>query len=130
MSPIAVRALAGVFAAIPALVIWAIAVPGLDVELTTTDMRGLPVEIGPVQIILFSVVMALLGWALIAVLERLAPSRAKTIWTVVAVVFLLVSFAPLSQMPASAAISLGLMHLVVGLVIIASMRRTAKVAAP
>ncbi|HEX6682603.1 MAG TPA: DUF6069 family protein [Candidatus Limnocylindrales bacterium] len=119
-----VRALSGVFAAIAALIIWVIAVPVFDVELMTTDWQGKPMEIGPVQIILFSIGPALAGWASIALLERLTRARAKPIWTTVAIVVLLISFVPLSQMTAAAAVTLGLMHLAVGLVIIAAMRVT------
>jgi Family of unknown function (DUF6069) len=128
MSSTAVRVLTGVVGAAAALVIWVIAVPVFDVELTTTNPQGQTIEIGPVPIIVLSTIPALLGWALIALLERFTPSRAKTMWTVIAVAALLISFVPLTQMSAAAAVSLGLMHLVVGGVIIVGMRSTSKAA--
>jgi Family of unknown function (DUF6069) len=130
VSSTAVRAITGVFAAAAALLIWVIAVPVLDVDLSTTNMQGQPMEIGPVPIIVSSIGPALAGWALIALLERFAPSRAKMIWTIIAVAALLISFVPLSQMSAAAAATLGLMHLVVGGVIIVVMRSTSKAPAP
>jgi Family of unknown function (DUF6069) len=128
MSSLAVRVLTGVIAAVAALLVWVIAVPVLDVELSATDYQGQPMEIGPLNILVFTILPALAGWGLIAVLERFAPSRAKMIWTVIAVAVLLLSLVPLSQMSAAAAASLGLMHLIVGGVIIFAMRSTSKVA--
>ncbi len=128
MSSTAVRVLTGVVAAAAALVIWAIAVPVLDVELRTTNPQGQSIEIGPLPIVILSIVPALLGWALIALLERFTPGRARTIWTVIAVAALVVSLVPLTQMSAAAAVSLGSMHLVVGAVIIIGMRSTSRAA--
>ena len=83
MSSTSMRGLTGVFAAAAALLIWVIAVPVLDVDLTATA-QGQQIQIGPVQIIVFSIIPALLGWALIVGLERFAAGRAKAIWTIIA----------------------------------------------
>jgi hypothetical protein len=126
MSSTAVRALSGVIAAVAALVVWVIAVPVLDIDLTTTDWQGKPMVIGPINIIIFSIGPALAGWATIAILERLAPNKGKLIWTIVAAAFVALSLLPLSQMGAGAAITLGLMHVVVGGIVIAAMRATSQ----
>lgn len=118
------RALTGALAAVPALLVWAIAAPGLGVELPFTDAQGNEQEINAGAIILFSIVPALLGWALLAVLERFAPNRGLAIWTAVATAVLVVSFLPLVSMSAGAAITLGLIHLAVGVVIITVLRAT------
>ena len=54
MSSTAVRVLTGVVAAAAALIIWAIAVPVLDVELRTTNPQGQSIEIGPLPIVMLS----------------------------------------------------------------------------
>ncbi|UWZ49774.1 hypothetical protein Dmats_26205 [Dactylosporangium matsuzakiense] len=60
----------------------------------------------------------LIGWGLLAILER-ATGKARTIWTVVAVVFLVLSLlGPLGADGTGAKVSLLLMHLVAGAVII------------
>ncbi len=120
------RALSGVVASVAALLIWLVAVPILDVKLDFADMTGATQTVVPAAIILFSIVPALAGWALLALLERVTPRRALPIWTTVAVLALLLSFVPLFGVSAGAAVALGLMHLAVGAVIIAIMRRTAK----
>jgi hypothetical protein len=118
------RALTGVLAAVPALLVWAIAAPGLGVELPFTDAQGKEQEINAGAVVMFSIVPALLGWVLLAALERFAPNRALTIWTAVATAVLVVSLLPLVSMSGGAALTLGLIHLVVGGVIIAVLRTT------
>jgi hypothetical protein len=118
------RALTGVFAAIPALLVWAIAAHGLDIEMPFTDAQGREREINAGAVVMFSIAPALLGWVLLATLERFAPKRALTIWTAVATAVLLVSLLPLVSMSAGAALALGLIHLIVGGVIIAALRTT------
>jgi hypothetical protein len=77
--------------------------------------------------VIFSIIPALLGWALFAGLERVT-SRAPLIWTVVALVALLVSFAPLFGVEASGGskVVLALIHIAVAAVLIPGFLRTAK----
>jgi hypothetical protein len=70
---------------------------------------------------------ALAAWALLALLERLT-ARARTIWTIVAVVVLVASLGtPLlgSGVTAANRAVLELLHLAVGAVLIPALRRTA-----
>lgn len=120
-----VRALSGVAGAAVALLVWLVAVPVADAELTFVDINDKTQEIGPAAIIIFSVGAGLAGWALLAVLERLTPRWALRTWTVIAVIVLVLSMAPLLSMGARAAVALGIIHLVVGACVIAAMRLTA-----
>lgn len=74
---------------------------------------------------------ALLGWVLLAVLERFAAARALKTWTIVAGVVLVLSLVTPFAVEAAAAsrITLVLSHLAVGLVVIAGMRVSSRSAA-
>ena len=78
------------------------------------------------SVVAVSLLASLLGWGLLALLERLVSRRALTAWTVVAVVVLMLSLSgPLTAATnAAVAIALVLMHLVVGAVLIMGLRRT------
>jgi hypothetical protein len=87
---------------------------------TTGRHRPLAVAVG-------SGAAALAAWALLALLERLT-NRARTLWTVAAVVVLVASLAgPLSGsgITATNRTVLVLLHLTVGAVLILTLRRTA-----
>jgi predicted permease len=73
------------------------------------------------------VAAALLGWLLLAVLERRTP-RARRIWTTAALAALVASLAlPLTAATTtSAVVSLVAMHLAVGAAVIPAMARTAR----
>ena len=74
---------------------------------------------------------ALSGWALLAVLERTA-SRARLLWTVTAIVVLLLSMAvgPPAGITTGARASLALLHLTVGLVVVLGLPRGRTVRQP
>ena len=73
-----------------------------------------------------SLIASLAGWALLALLERRTP-RARSIWTVVAIVVLLVSVSlPLSIATTTGSKTvLALMHVAVAVVLIPVLRRGA-----
>ena len=108
---------------------WLVAVPLLSIDLAVQPAGGgtqtatQTVAVGAV--LATSLTAALLGWALLAVLERWT-TRARTTWTAVAAVLLLLSLAgPLTgALTAPAAVALVAMHLVVGAVLILGLRRT------
>jgi hypothetical protein len=77
------------------------------------------------QVILMTGVSGLIAWGLLAVLER-TTSRAKTIWTVIAVIaFLLSIVGPLDGgVDAVSKVVLALMHVGAAATIIPLMRRT------
>lgn len=80
------------------------------------------------NVIGFAAGAALLGWALLALLEKFAPAKSKKIWTIVASVVLVVSLGlPFGvETTSGTKVILALTHLTVGLVVILGLRRNAK----
>ncbi len=122
------RALAVTAAVLAALVVWSLAVPLLGVDLTVrTTPGGSSVQtIGPALVLAVSLLASLLGWGLLAGLER-RTQRAGTIWTITAGVVLLLSLAgPLTAaITTAAAATLMLLHLSAAAVLILLLGRTA-----
>lgn len=118
-----IRALAVIGAAIAAVVIWAIAVPLLDVHLLVRFGTSAPQSVGIDYVIGATVIGSLVGWGLLAFLER-RTARARSIWTAVAAVAVLVSLGlPLTfGVSASTKLTLALMHVAVAAVVIPVMR--------
>ena len=120
------RALAVVLAAAGATVIWVIAVLLFHHELWVTDPSGRPpLRISLPLVIVFALLAGLIGWGALALLERLTR-RARTIWTVLAVIAFLLSFAPLTGpgTPMSTRLILASMHVGVAAILIPALRRT------
>lgn len=117
------RALGVVGAALAALVVWLVAVPLLGVELRVAAPTGTQ-AVGAVAVVTFALGAALLGWALLVVLERFTH-RAVTIWTTVALVLLLASLVPpfFSATTTAGGVVLALMHLAVAAVLVPAVRR-------
>jgi hypothetical protein len=98
--------------------LWVLAELGLGIHLQAPAGTGYPepVTIGPLTVALTAALLPLIGWAVLAGLERLTQ-RAPQIWLGLALLVLLASLAmPLSGTGVSAAnrAVLVLMHLVVG----------------
>jgi hypothetical protein len=117
------RALAVIAAALAALAVWLITDPLLGIDLSAPTAPGSQ-ELQPITPALVagtSLVVALAGWALLALLERFT-ARARTIWTAIALLVALLSLAgPLSALAsttAANAVALALMHLAVAAVLI------------
>ncbi len=112
-------------AVIAALVVWVIAVPILGTQLVVRFGSAAPETVGIAFISGASLLGSLCGWGLLAALER-RSSRARAIWTGVAVIVLLVSLSlPLTAATTSASrVALSLMHLAVAAVLIPTLRRT------
>ncbi|MET7425056.1 DUF6069 family protein [Dactylosporangium sp. NPDC005555] len=121
MKPSAVRPLAIAGAAVLALIVFFIArsVAGdLVVKSGSSNQT-----ISAVAVVLTVVVAGLLGWGLLALLEKVT-AKGRTIWTVIAVVFLLLSLlGPLGGTDTGTKVSLALLHLLVGAVIITGFTR-------
>jgi hypothetical protein len=120
------RAIAVAAAVLAAVAVWLVAVAaGQDLVVKQPGREAVEVDVVPV--LLFSLVPALLGWALLAALERFAAARALAVWTAAALVVLLVSFVPLFQVEAagSTKATLALLHVVVAAVLVPGFRRTA-----
>jgi len=117
------RARAVIGAVGPAVVIWVVVVPLLGHRLIVTGgppgREALEIGLAPV------VVIALAGWGLLALLERLLPRFARRMWTITAVAVLLLSFVPLLApgMSVATRITLGVPHFAIAGGLIPSMAR-------
>src|SRR5215216_5789298 len=125
------RALAVIAAA---LAVWLIADPLLGIDLTAPTAPGSE-ELQPITPALVagtSLVVALAGWALLALLERFT-ARARTSWTAIALLVALLSLAgPLSAHASTTAanvLALALMHLAVAAVLIPMLAGTSPASA-
>jgi len=108
-----------------ATAIWAVATTA-RVDLTVR-FGGQPVQkVTVVNVVVAALVGSLAGWGLLGLLERFT-ARARAIWTVVAMLFAVLSLgAPLSAIASPGTkVSLAAMHLVVSAVMIVVLRRTA-----
>lgn len=113
------RALGVAAAVVACLLIWATgAAAGVDYTVRNPGQPAM--ELGPAAIVTVSLGSALLGWAALAVLERLTR-RGTAIWTVLAVVVALFSLFPVVTTDATggAKLALGAMHLAVAGALIA-----------
>lgn len=106
-----------------ALAVWALAVPLAGATLTVR-MGGGTQTVGPVSVAVSSLLAGLAGWALLAVLERLA-TRPGRIWTIIALIVCALSLlGPLGgAVGAAATLVLILLHLVVGAVLVPGLAR-------
>ena len=120
------RALAIAGAVVVSSLIWIVTVWGFGHRLVVTDGSGSQSqEIGLPAVILLSLVVSLLGWGLLALLERFT-TRAGVIWAAVAATALAVSVLPLTGPGTAPAtrLSLGLMHVAVAAILITVFYRT------
>jgi Family of unknown function (DUF6069) len=121
------RALSAAGGALAAALAWGIEVPLLGIHLNVRFGAGPIQTIAIGQVIGVTVAAALLGWVLLALLERRAL-HARHRWTTIALAALAGSLAlPLAAATTtSAAAGLVVMHLTAGVVIIPSMAHTAR----
>lgn len=113
------RALVVAGAVAAPLTVWVLGDPLLGHELVVEQPGREATNLAAGEFIVFSLTASLLGWALLAVLERLTP-HALRIWTVVAVAVLALSFIPLTAVEATGGSKtvLALAHLTVAAVLI------------
>ena len=112
-------------AAIAVSLVWTLAVPVLGVDLTVTSIGGTaPQTVDLVAILIATVAVSLVGWGLLALLERRGKGR---VWTFVAAAVMVLSLASplLASGPVDARVTLALLHIVVGAVVIPAFRRGA-----
>ncbi|MFF0431978.1 DUF6069 family protein [Streptomyces sp. NPDC004327] len=132
-SPTRTRALAVVAAVVIDGLIWLLAHSAFDIDLRTPDGPG-STTTSPLPfpaVIIGVAVIGLLGWGLLALLEKFAAGRARTVWTVVALVILVLSlFAPVfgAGLTTGNKITLVLFHLVVGAILVPAFRKSAPAA--
>ncbi|GAA3792142.1 hypothetical protein GCM10022226_09140 [Sphaerisporangium flaviroseum] len=120
-----VRAIAVAGAVAATSLLWLVA-RILGIDLWVDPHNGQPA--GPVSltaVLAFTLVFSLLGWGVLAALERFTR-RAHTIWTILALAMLAVSFVPLVYVEATPGtkIILTLMHLAVACVLVPLLRRS------
>jgi hypothetical protein len=108
-----------------AVAIWIVAtLAGAD--LTVSFGPGQPIQkITVINVVVAALVGSLAGWGLLALLRRFT-TNARAIWTVIAIIFALLSLGgPLSTISsAGTKVSLVAMHLAVATVTIVGLRRT------
>ena len=123
------RALYAAGGAAAAAIAWAVEVPLLGIRLTVRFGAMAPQTVVAGQVVGAALVAGLLGWLLLAVLDRRA-ARARTAWTALALLVLAVSLAfPLAAATTtSAAVGLVVLHLIVGAVVIPGLASTARIA--
>lgn len=110
-----------------ALAGWLVTVPLLGIDLRVQPGGGAAQTVEAATVLAVSLTAAVAGWALLALLER-STRRARTTWTVLAAVVLLLSLAgPLTgAVTAAAGFVLAALHLLVGAVLIPGLRRTSR----
>lgn len=123
-SPLRRRALGVAAAVVAPLAIWAIgALAGVDY---TVESPGQPATvIGAGAIVMIALVAALLGWAVLALLERFATRVARPVWISLAIVVTVLSFVPVLSVEATggAKLALGATHVAVAVALIALLPR-------
>ncbi|HEY5016654.1 MAG TPA: DUF6069 family protein [Streptosporangiaceae bacterium] len=121
------RALSVAGGALAGAVAWMIEVPLLGVDLTIRFGSAHPQTIGIGEVIGVSLAFSLLGWLLLAVLDKRTP-RASALWVSAALAALVASLAlPLIAATTTAAsVGLIVMHLAVAAVVIPAMARTSR----
>jgi len=121
------RALCAAGGALAAAVAWVVEVPLLGIHLNFRFGTGHIQTIAVGQVIGVSLAASLLGWLLLAVMDRRTP-HARRLWTTIALVALAASLAlPLAAATtASAVAGLVVMHLTVGAAVVPAMAHTAR----
>lgn len=115
-------------AVLAALAVWAAFEPlgGIELRAPAPGGTGRTHDVGPLTVLMPSLLASLAGWGLLAVLERFVR-RARTVWTVVAIVVLALSLGgPLSATGISALnqAALAAMHVAVAAALIPLLVRT------
>jgi Family of unknown function (DUF6069) len=120
------RALYAAGGALAAAVVWVVEVPLLGIHLNFRFGTGHIQTISIGQVIGVSLAASLLGWLLLAVLDRRTP-HARRPWTTIALVALAASLAlPLAATTTAAVVGLIVLHVTVGAAVIPAMARTAR----
>jgi len=121
------RALCAAGGAVAAALAWIVEVPLLGIHLNFRFGAGHIQTIAVGQAIGVTVAASLLGWLLLALLERRTP-HARLLWTTIALAALAASLAlPLAVATTSSAVAgLIVMHVTVGAAVIPAMAHTAR----
>ncbi|MGQ4732781.1 MULTISPECIES: DUF6069 family protein [Streptomyces] len=126
-SPVRLRAIAVVGGTVAALVVWGIG-KASGAELEVIQTKGDPaMEVGFAAVTAAALFTSLIGWGVLALLEKFAPAKSVLIWTVLASAVAVLSIFPVLSAEASDGTKavLPLVHLAVAAVVIPLMRRSA-----
>src|ERR1700730_7087232 len=117
------RALGVAGAVLAAAAVWAVAGPLLGLHLMIRFGNAAPESVGIGLVVGASFIGSLLGWGLLAIMER-RTARARTIWTVVGMTVLLASLSPppSAVSTVSPKVALAMMHVAVAAVLIPALR--------
>ena len=121
------RALCAAGGALAAALAWIVEVPLLGIHLNFRFGAGHIQTIAVGQVIGVTVAASLLGWLLLALLERRTP-HARLLWIIIALAALAASLAlPLTAATTTSAVAgLIVMHVAVGAAVIPAMAHTAR----
>jgi hypothetical protein len=121
------RALCAAGGALAAAIAWIVEVPLLGIHLNVRFGAGHTQTITVGQVIGVTVAASLLGWLLLALLERRTP-HARLLWTTIALAALAASLAlPLAAATTTSAVAgLIVMHVTAGAVVIPAMAHTTR----
>lgn len=113
-------------AVLAAVVAWLIATLAGAAMTVVSPLFG-SITVGAIAVVATAALASFAAWGVLALLERLT-ARAKTIWTVAAIVILAIAVPAVAFFDASVAtrIALGVLHLAVGLPLIVLLRRGAR----
>jgi hypothetical protein len=120
-----VRAIAVAGAVVVTSLLWLVA-QILGIDLWADPHHGQPAgAVSLTAVVAFTLVFTLLGWGVLAALERFTR-RARTIWTILALAMLALSLVPLVYVEATTGTKavLTLMHLAVAFILIPVLRRS------
>jgi hypothetical protein len=128
-SPNLVRAGTLVGAALLAAIGWTVGGPLLGVPMQVRfGSNASVIDVTALGAALVAIVVGLFGWGLLGSLQRYT-SKGRTIWTVIAVVVLVVSLAgPLTGVRTSTTVVLMCLHLLVGATLVAGFRYSTRAA--
>ena len=116
------RMLTMAVAVVVPIIVWALASAAGAEFVVVNPLIG-TLEIDWPLLIVSTLPIALAAWGVLALLERLTP-RARTIWTIIAVVALALSVLPIAFVDTSDStrVALGLIHVATGLFLIRMLR--------
>lgn len=102
-----------------AALVWLVGEPLLGNDLVVEQPGQAPLDLSLASFVIITLGASLAGWAMLALLEKITR-YGRRIWTGLAVAVVLVSFLPFlsAQMTTGSAVVLGLVHLVVGAVLV------------
>ncbi|OEV09274.1 DUF6069 family protein [Streptomyces nanshensis] len=111
-------------ATVAAVAVWLLASSMLGIDITAKTNGTEKTTVGVFAVIVTTLLSGLLGWGLLAVLERITGS-ARTVWTTIAVVVFLLSLllGPASGVTTGAKGALAALHTVAALVLIPGLAR-------